>query len=71
MASKSLRQNKIKVSCGKGKKGFVLGVQWYELFDWWHLAFGITFLFWYFTIELRWRVFGCGYKHFDKTDIYY
>jgi hypothetical protein len=47
---------------GRGVFGLLAGVQFYERFDWNHLVFGITFLWWYATLAFRWIVANCGYE---------
>lgn len=65
------RRNHAEFAFGKGKRhGFLIGTNWYENFDWWHLEFGITVLFWFVGLKFRWRVFGCQYNRRDKDDFY-
>lgn len=54
------KRNHAKFIVGKGTEhGFLMGIQWHKDFYWWHLAFGVTILFWYVSLNFRWRVFDC------------
>ena len=65
------KRNHAEFVAGKGSKhGFLVGINWYDDYDWWHLSLGLTFLFWYIGLNFRWRVFGCQYKRWDKEDYY-
>lgn len=61
------KKRRLRFAFGKNHPGLMIGIQFYESFDWWHGVFGITFLLWFITIEYRWRVPNCGYP---KGDIY-
>lgn len=41
--------------------GLFGGIQYYEHFDWNHAGIGFTFLKWYVSLAIRWRVANCGY----------
>ena len=63
------KKNRVALYFGKADKNFGLfgGIQYYEKFDWNHIALGITFIKWYITLEFRWRVANCGYP---KGEVY-
>lgn len=63
------KKNRVSLYFGKADKYFGLfgGIQCYELFDWNHIALGITIIKWYITLEFRWRVSNCGYP---KGEVY-
>lgn len=63
------KKNRVALYFGKADKnfGFFGGIQYYERFDWNHIALGITFIKWYITLEFRWRVANCNYP---KGEVY-
>lgn len=56
------KKRRVGFAFGRGVFGLMGGVQFYERFDWNHLDFGITVLWWYATLCFRWRVANCGYE---------
>jgi len=64
------KRNHAEFVIGKGKWGFLIGTNWYESYDWWHLEFGITVLCLYVGLKFRWRIFGNQYNRWDKEDFY-
>lgn len=55
------KKNRVALYFGKNRFGLQLGFQLYERFDWNHFVGGFTFLWWYGTLEIRWRVANSGY----------
>lgn len=65
------KRNHTEFVFGKGAKfGIFGGLEVFRAYDWWHLTIGFTAICLYITVKIRWRVFGCQYKRFDKEDIY-
>lgn len=63
------KRNHFEIAFGLSRKvGLMGGFMVYENYDWWHLDLGQTIGCLYFTIMLRWRIFGEGY---DRRDIYF
>ncbi len=63
------KKNRVAFYFGKADKHYGLfgGFDYHERFDWNHIAFGLTFIKWYITLEFRWRVANCGYP---KGEVY-
>lgn len=65
------KRNHCEISFGLSRKvGLMGGFMAYEACDWWHLDSGQTIGPLFFSIKLRWRIFGEGYDRRDKEDIY-
>jgi hypothetical protein len=61
------KKNRVAFWFGKNMFGLIIGFEIYERFDWNHFTAGITFLWWYVTLDIRWRVANCGYP---KGEVY-
>ena len=65
------KRNHFEISFGlTNKVGLMGGFMVHEDFDWWHLDLGQTIGCLFFSIKVRWRVFGAGYDRRDKEDFY-
>jgi hypothetical protein len=61
------KKNRVALYFGKNRFGLQIGIQIYERYDWNHFDAGFTFLWWYGSLLIRWRVANCGYP---KGEVY-